>query len=160
MPGAFILGGLEVTIPDTTDLSHATFLQLLVEEYLRVIKTFPAPQGAFQHIVLLRLELEFEYIIEEHTAIANTSGTTPSGATPWSKQQMAETDGHYVLFVEETCGDLLQITNERIKHKRRLKRRYKTTVDDLIIARLQSVLNDAFEDLESYLEGTLAEPSR
>ncbi len=118
------------------EITGGLLLQMLLEEYRRVSREQHAPQGAYQKLVLLCLGEELLFIIEEHG---------------FDEEQALEAEEHFVNYVNDFCGQLLEITYERVKRKQRLERRFKTDLEDLIIARMFALLFDLRENLEDYV---------
>jgi hypothetical protein len=123
-------------ISDHEDVTGALLLERLLEEYRRVSREQDAPQGAYQKIVLMCLGAELMYIVEEHE---------------FDETQALEAETYFIEYVDEFCGQLLQITHERVKRKRRIERRFKAEVEDLIIARMFALLYDLRDNLEDYI---------
>ncbi len=156
MTDTLVVGKTPIHIPLIDDTTNLTVLSQLLVEYRRVTKTYHPPEGAFQHLVLLRLELQYEGIMEERSY----DRVSPSGKTvftAWTDQEICIADEFYTRYVNDICNDLLDICAERITHRKRKERRFKARLEDLIISRMMALLNDAINDFEFILDDEVKE---
>lgn len=156
MTDTLVVGKTHIHIPLIDDTTNLSLLAQLLTEYRRVTKTYHPPEGAFQHLVLLRLELEYEGIMDDrsHDRVSASGKTV---FTAWTDQEICIADEFYMRYVNDICNGLLDICAERITHRQRKERRFKARLEDLIISRMMAVLNDALDNFEYSLDEEVRE---